>query len=99
MMQRAARLAIYVVGLLFVLAAAWVFLTQTSARASAPGGIPLAILLLVVGIGIMASTQAMARRRARRDAIVHESVGPGGVIHNQGIRARHAHGSRRRRLD
>jgi len=66
-----ARLAIYLVGLLAVVAAAWVFLTQTALGKQVPAGLALAIILLLVGIGVMASARSINDQR-RVSRVVHE---------------------------
>lgn len=66
------KLAIYIIGLLLVVMAAWVFLTQTPFADEIPGGVALAVILLLVGLGIMISANALNdtfyRRRVVRDA-------------------------------
>jgi len=67
-----ARLSIYIVGLLLVVAAAWIFLTQTPIADDIPAGVALAIILLLVGLGVMVSASAMndtfySRRRVSHD--------------------------------
>lgn len=66
-----ARLAVYLTGLLLVVAAAWVFLTQTSLGESLPAGVALAVILLLVGIGVMASAKSINDHRETR-RVVHE---------------------------
>ena len=65
------RLAIYIIGLLLVVAAAWVFLTQTPFSDDIPAGVALAIILFLVGLGVMVSANALDdtfyRRRVVRD--------------------------------
>lgn len=65
------RLLVYLVGLVVVVLAAWLFLTQTPVADVLPAGVALAIVLLLVGIGIMASARSIndARysRRVHRD--------------------------------
>jgi thiol:disulfide interchange protein len=72
-----ARLAVYLVGLVLVVAAAWVFLTQTEVGESIPQSIALAVILLLVGIGVMASAKSINDRTETR-RVVHEggTVGP-----------------------
>lgn len=61
-----ARLALYITGLLIVVGAAWIFLTQTEVGQQLPGGLALALILLIVGIGVMASARSIDDRRATR---------------------------------
>lgn len=68
------RLAIYLVGLVVVTIAAWVFFTQTPIGAAVPSGVALALILLLVGIGIMASARNLNDRRS-----VHRVVHDGPV--------------------
>lgn len=68
-----AKLALYLIGLMVVVAAAWVFLTETPVREEVHPGIALAIILLLVGLGIMVGARSMddtfvARRRVVRDS-------------------------------
>lgn len=68
-----ARLALYIVGLIVVVMAAWIFLTQTPIKNNVPAGVSLAIILLLVGIGVMAGARSMDdtfsyRKRVVRDA-------------------------------
>jgi thiol:disulfide interchange protein len=67
-----ARLAIYLVGLVIVVAAVWVFLTQTAVGRSVPAGLALAIILLLVGIGVMASARSINDRRVT-SRVVHDA--------------------------
>lgn len=68
------RFLLYMVGLLIVVAAAWIFLTQTPLGDNVPAGVALALILLLVGIGVMAGARAMddtfysRRRRVTHDA-------------------------------
>lgn len=67
-----ARLALYLIGLIVVVAAAWIFLTETPVGEAVPPGVAFAIILLLVGIGIMAGARSMddtfyTRRRVVRD--------------------------------
>ncbi|HUR70137.1 MAG TPA: hypothetical protein VM370_12910 [Candidatus Thermoplasmatota archaeon] len=78
-----ARLTLYIIGLIVVVMAAWIFLTQTPIAKTIPAGVALAIILLLVGIGVMAGARAMddtytTRRRVTHDAdYVHGPVAPG----------------------
>ncbi|MCA1814247.1 MAG: hypothetical protein LC624_09915 [Halobacteriales archaeon] len=47
------RFAVYLVGLLLVLAAIWVLLTQTGLAAIVPVGVIAVALLVLLGVGIM----------------------------------------------
>jgi len=68
------RLLLYLVGLLIVVAAAWIFLTQTPVGEVIPAGVALALILLLVGIGIMAGARAMDDTGyARRRRVVHDA--------------------------
>lgn len=69
-----ARLAIYLIGLIVVVGAVWVFLTQTPVGRTIPSGIALAIILLLVGIGIMASAKSINDRRVS-SRVTHEGGG------------------------
>lgn len=60
------KLAIYLVGLVIVVTAAWVFLTQTGVAASIPGGVAIALILLLVGVGVMAGARSVDDRVERR---------------------------------
>lgn len=64
-------MSIYIVGLLLVVAAAWIFLTQTPFADDVPTGVALAVILLLVGLGVMVSANALDdtfyRRRVVRD--------------------------------
>lgn len=71
------RMAIYLVGLFIVVAAAWIFLTQTPVGASIPAGVALAIILLLVGIGVMAAARAMDDDRFYRRRVTHDGPGYG----------------------
>lgn len=67
-----ARLALYMLGLIIVVAAAWIFLTQTPIADDIPVGVSLALVLLLVGVGVMAGARAMddtfySRRRVVRE--------------------------------
>lgn len=68
------KLMVYMVGLLIVVAAAWIFLTQTPLGDNVPAGVALALILLLVGVGVMAAARAMddtfysRRRRVTHDA-------------------------------
>lgn len=62
----ATRLAIYLVGLVIVVLAAWVFLTQTPIGKSVPATVAIAIILLLVGVGVMASARSVNDSRYTR---------------------------------
>lgn len=71
------NLAVYLVGLLVVVVAAWIFLTQTPIAGAIPGGVALALILLLVGIGIMASARSVREsRHLRRVSYDGPGVGP-----------------------
>ena len=61
-----ARLGLYIAGLIVVVLAAWVFLTQTEVGRVVPGGVALALILLLVGIGVMASAKSINDSRVTR---------------------------------
>lgn len=71
------RMAIYLVGLFIVVAAAWIFLTQTPVGATIPAGVALAIILLLVGVGVMAAARAMDDGGFYRRRVTHDGPGPG----------------------
>src|SRR5438552_18315293 len=71
-----ARLAIYLVGLVVVVAAVWVFLTQTSVGRQVPAGLALAIILLLVGVGVMASARSINESRSTRRVVHDYGTGP-----------------------
>jgi len=68
-----AKLALYLVGLIVVVAAAWIFLTETPVREDVPPGVALAIILLLVGIGIMAGARSMDDTFISRRRVVHDA--------------------------
>lgn len=70
------RMAVYLVGLVVVVAAVWVLLTQTQLGDVVPSGVALAIILLLVGIGVMASARSLNDTR-HVSRVVHD--GPGVV--------------------
>ena len=72
----ATRLAVYLVGLVLVVAAAWIFLTQTPVGQAIPSSIALVLILLLVGIGVMAAANSINDTRTTR-RVVHD--GPGYV--------------------
>lgn len=68
------RFILYMVGLLIVVAAAWIFLTQTPVGDTIPAGVALALILLLVGVGVMAGARAMDDTfYARRRRVVHDA--------------------------
>lgn len=74
-----ARLAIYLVGLLVVVGAAWVLLTQTELGEVVPGGVALAVILLLVGIGVMASAKSINDARSTRTVTYDGGAPPAGT--------------------
>lgn len=65
------RLALYLIGLLVIVTAVWVGLTQTPLGRQVPGSVALVLILLIVGIGVMASARNINEsRRTRR--VVHD---------------------------
>ena len=70
------RLAIYLVGLVVVVLATWIFLTQTPVGQAIPFGVALALILLLVGIGIMASASSINDARYSR-RVVRDNMGGG----------------------
>lgn len=68
------RFILYMVGLLIVVAAAWIFLTQTPLGDNIPAGVALALILLLVGLGVMAGARAMDDTfYSRRRRVVHDA--------------------------
>lgn len=67
-----ARLAIYLVGLVAVVVAAWILLTMTPVNEFVSPGLALALILLIVGIGIMASAKSINDARVSR-RVVHDT--------------------------
>lgn len=68
------RMAVYLVGLVVIVGAVWVFLTQTEIGQTVPQGIALALILLLVGIGVMASVSNIRGSRTTR-RVVHDADG------------------------
>ncbi|HVL47486.1 MAG TPA: hypothetical protein VM889_02920 [Candidatus Thermoplasmatota archaeon] len=56
MANRTPSLVVYMIGLVIVLAGVWVLFTQTSLGAFIPPAVVVAVLLLIVGIAVMASS-------------------------------------------
>ncbi|HEX2021945.1 MAG TPA: hypothetical protein VHH36_04485 [Candidatus Thermoplasmatota archaeon] len=73
-----ARLAVYLIGLLLVVGAVWVFLTQTDPGRRVPTGVALALILLLVGVGVMASAKSINDSRTTR-RVVHDGPTTGRV--------------------
>ena len=69
------RLLVYLVGLILVVTAAWIFLTQTPLGSAIPSGVALAIILLLVGVGVMASAKSINDARYSR-RVVHDGDAP-----------------------
>lgn len=70
----ATRLAVYLVGLLVVVVAAWIFLTQTPVGTQIPSSLALVLILLLVGIGVMAAANSINDTRTTR-RVVREGTG------------------------
>lgn len=84
----ATRIAVYLVGLLLVVAAAWVFLTQTDLGRSVPTGFAIALILLLVGIGVMASAKSINDSRYLR-RVVHDAPVPPPRVYDTAYEARY----------
>lgn len=65
-------LVLWFVGLVIILAAVWVLFTQTDLNRYVPLGVVVAILLLIIGIAVMATSD-----RFRSYGAAH--MGPGGA--------------------
>ncbi|MEA3198998.1 MAG: hypothetical protein QOE90_426 [Thermoplasmata archaeon] len=65
----ATRLALYLVGLVIVVVAAWVFLTQTPVGRQVPSSLALVLILLLVGIGVMAAASNINESRVTRRVV------------------------------
>lgn len=72
----ATKIAIYLVGLTLVVVAAWVFLTQTDVGRTVPTGLALALILLLVGIGVMASARGINDSRSVHRVVHEGTAGP-----------------------
>lgn len=72
-----ARLAIYLVGLVVIVAGIWVLLIRTPLGRTVPAGVALALILLVVGIGVMASARSINESRTTR-RVSHDHAGAPG---------------------
>ena len=72
----ATRLAITMAGLVVVVAAVWILLTQPPFSANISPPIALAIILLLVGIGVMAAARSVNDTFASR-RVVHDGGGFG----------------------
>lgn len=70
------RLAIHLVGLVVVVLAAWIFLTQTPVGKALPYSVALALILLLVGIGVMASASSINDARYSRRVVRDNLGGP-----------------------
>lgn len=69
------RLAIFLVGLVVVAVAAWVFFTQSELGNRVPFGIAIALILLLVGVGVMASARSINERTSTQ-RVIHEGTAP-----------------------
>lgn len=83
MATRPVSLAVYFVGLIVVLAAFWVLFTQTGLEEFIPMTVAIALVLLIVGIAVMASSDRFSpsRRAAvgtvvREDRVVRDRIAP-----------------------
>lgn len=65
------RLAIYLGGVAILVLAAWVLLTQTGIADVIPVGVVIAVMLLIVGIGVIAASRSVDDRRFTR-RVVHD---------------------------
>jgi uncharacterized YccA/Bax inhibitor family protein len=82
----ATRLALYLVGLVIVVAAAWVFLTQTPYGRAVPGSLALVLILLLVGIGVMAAANSVNDTRVTRRVVREGAPGYVGARRVYGTR-------------
>ncbi|MFA5861459.1 MAG: hypothetical protein WDA16_07160 [Candidatus Thermoplasmatota archaeon] len=71
----ATRLTLYLVGLVVIVAAVWVALTMTPLGRQVPSSVALVLILLVVGIGVMASARNINESR-RTSHVVHDGTMP-----------------------
>lgn len=67
------RLAIFLVGLVVVAVAAWTFFTQSELGRQVPFGIAIALILLLVGVGVMASARSI-NERSSTQRVIHEGA-------------------------
>lgn len=63
------KFAVYMIGLLLVVAAGYVLLTQTGVSAYVPAGIILVALLLLLGLGIMGGSQRIDNSTPTREIV------------------------------
>lgn len=76
-MDRPTRILAYVVGLAIVVAGIYVLFTQTPLADYIPGGVVLAIVLLVIGLGVMMlSTSFTSPRAVVTDRTVERTAYP-----------------------
>lgn len=61
-MDRTSSLVVYLIGLVLILAAVWVIFTQTELADYIPASVAVAVVLLIVGIAVMASSDRFATR-------------------------------------
>lgn len=72
-MDRTLSLTIWFVGLVVVLAGIWVLFTETPLADFVPLGITLAVLLVLLGVGVMAASRRFrASGSLRHETYVHE---------------------------
>jgi len=75
MADRISSMAFYLVGLSLVLLAIWVLFTQTGLEEFVPVGVIIGVLLLVVGLGVMATSDRFDVFRDRT-VVVDRAVAP-----------------------
>jgi hypothetical protein len=71
-----AKLAVYLLGLIVVVAAVWIFFTQTPWGQTVPASIALVLILLLLGLGIMASARSINDRRSVSRVVREGRAGP-----------------------
>ncbi|HWG89350.1 MAG TPA: hypothetical protein VNZ52_00725 [Candidatus Thermoplasmatota archaeon] len=74
--NRTVSILVYVIGLALVLAAVWVIFTQTGLANWIPGAIVVALVLLVLGLGVMSLSDRF--RGTDREVVYDRGVPPAG---------------------
>jgi hypothetical protein len=64
-MGHAMRLIVWIVGLALVIAAAWVLWTMTAVSELVPWGVFVAVVLVILGVGIMGAANQIRGERER----------------------------------